>query len=153
MTMASHGRVPPVSGWIGEVFGSTPGPDGAWARNSTACWNVGRFCQSMFGWPTIPTAVKVMESNWGMACLACAVCVSCVHWLTLPLPFAAASFVSLLGAVFSVARLEVLREVALGTAICAGVTGVGGLVYGSGLLVWETRMALRILSEETQFML
>jgi len=67
--------------------------------------------------------------------------------------FAAASLVSLLGAVFFVSQQEVLRHVALGVAFCAGAAGVGGLVTGSGLLVWETRMALRILHEETQFRL
>jgi hypothetical protein len=67
--------------------------------------------------------------------------------------FAAASLVSLLGAVFSVAEQDLLRQAALGVALCAGVAGIGGLVYGSSLLVWETRLALRILGEETQFLL
>src|SRR4029077_16857869 len=63
--------------------------------------------------------------------------------------FAATSLVSLLGAVFFVAQSETLHVAALTIAMCAGVAGVGGLVTGSGLLVWETRMALRILREET----
>jgi hypothetical protein len=67
--------------------------------------------------------------------------------------FAAASLVSLLGAAFDFAHQEHLRVVTLSIAFCAGFCGVGGLVSGSGLLVWETRMALRILSEETEFML
>jgi len=67
--------------------------------------------------------------------------------------FAAASLVSLLGAVFFVSGQELLRPVALGVAFCAGLAGVGGLVTGSGMLVWETRLALRILHEETQFRL
>jgi hypothetical protein len=67
--------------------------------------------------------------------------------------FAAASLVSLLGAVFFVAQSEALHVAALTIAMCAGVAGVGGLVTGSGLLVWETRMALGILREETTFML
>jgi hypothetical protein len=66
--------------------------------------------------------------------------------------FAAASLVSLLGAVFFVAQSETLHIAALSIAMCAGVAGVGGLVTGSGLLVWETRMALRILREETTYM-
>lgn len=66
--------------------------------------------------------------------------------------FAAASFASLLGAIFTVAGLDVYRNVALGIALPAGAAGVGGLVSGSGLLVWETRMALRILLEETDFL-
>jgi Protein of unknown function (DUF2721) len=67
--------------------------------------------------------------------------------------FAAASLVSLLGAVFSVAHQEVLRHLTLVAGFCAGLVGVGGLVCGSALLVWETRMALGILREETEFML
>jgi hypothetical protein len=67
--------------------------------------------------------------------------------------FAAASLVSLLGAVFFVAHNQLLHELTLVAAFCAGVAGVGGLVTGSGLLVWETRMALQILREETEFLL
>jgi hypothetical protein len=67
--------------------------------------------------------------------------------------FAAASLLSLLGAVFFVAQNEALHVAALTVAMCAGVAGVGGLVTGSGLLVCETRMSLRILREETTFML
>ena len=44
------------------------------------------------------------------------------------------------------AAFEIFRD----PLICAGV---GGLVYGSGLLVWETRIALRVLAEETEFLL
>ena len=67
--------------------------------------------------------------------------------------FAAASLISLLGAVLFVAHQELLHRPTLIVAFCAGAAGVGGLVTGSGLLVWETRMALRILSDETDFML
>jgi hypothetical protein len=67
--------------------------------------------------------------------------------------FAAASLISLLGAAAAVAELELPRHIALGVALCAGVAGVGGLTGGATLLVWETRMALRGLSEETASML
>ncbi|MHB0957194.1 MAG: hypothetical protein ACYC0X_14740 [Pirellulaceae bacterium] len=67
--------------------------------------------------------------------------------------FAAASLVSLLGAVFVVAGQELLREFTLWLAMCAGMAGVGGLVTGSGILIWETQLALRGLAEETSFML
>jgi hypothetical protein len=67
--------------------------------------------------------------------------------------FAAASLVALLGAILAVAHAELLHQVTRVVAISAGVAGVGGLVTGSGLLVWETRMALRILREETAFLL
>jgi hypothetical protein len=67
--------------------------------------------------------------------------------------FAAASLVSRLGALFFVAHTELLHQATMVIAFCAGVAGVGGLVIGSGLLVWETRLALRILGEETAFLL
>src|SRR4029453_2124950 len=56
--------------------------------------------------------------------------------------FAAASLGSLLGAIFTTIDQHILRNVALGLALPAGIVGVGGLVTGACLLVWETRMAL-----------
>ncbi len=35
--------------------------------NDTTCWNVGRFCQGMLGWPTIPSDWKPMASYCGIA--------------------------------------------------------------------------------------
>ena len=67
--------------------------------------------------------------------------------------FAAASLISLLGAVFVAAHQDLLRQVTLTVSLCAGVIGVGGLTCGSGLLVFETRMALRGMAEETRFLL
>src|SRR4051812_48726740 len=67
--------------------------------------------------------------------------------------FAAASLISLLGAVFVAAQQDVLRQITLAVSLCAGVVGVGGLAIGSGLLVFETRMALRGMAEETRFLL
>jgi hypothetical protein len=65
--------------------------------------------------------------------------------------FAAASLSSLLGAIFVTAGQDVLHRIALGAALCSGVVGVSGLLCGSGILVWETRQALAILSVETEF--
>jgi hypothetical protein len=67
--------------------------------------------------------------------------------------FAAASLISLLGAVFFIAHHELLHLLTQVAAIVAGVLGVGGLVTGSGLLVWETRLTLALLRDETQRML
>lgn len=67
--------------------------------------------------------------------------------------FAAASLISLVSAAGLATHLETLHRVALWVAFAAGVVGFGGLVAGSGLLVFETRMALRILGEETRFLL
>jgi uncharacterized protein DUF2721 len=64
--------------------------------------------------------------------------------------FAGASLVSLLGAVFFIAQHDLLRHIALGISFGAGAAGVGGLMVGTGLLVFETRLTLRILSEETE---
>ncbi len=65
--------------------------------------------------------------------------------------FAAASLSSLLGAIFAVVEQEALRHVALGLALASGALGVGGLLAGSGLVVWETRQSLAILREEANF--
>ena len=67
--------------------------------------------------------------------------------------FAAASLISLLGAVFVAAHQELLQHVTLAISLCAGIIGVGGLAIGSGLLVFETRLALRGMAEETRFLL
>jgi hypothetical protein len=67
--------------------------------------------------------------------------------------FAAASLVSLLGAVFFIAHSELLHQITQIVAFAAGVVGVGGLMTGSGLLVWETRLTLQILRDETKRML
>jgi hypothetical protein len=67
--------------------------------------------------------------------------------------FAAASLISLLGAVFVAAHQDYLQHITLTASLCAGVIGVGGLAIGAGLLVFETRMALRGMSEETRFLL
>ena len=65
--------------------------------------------------------------------------------------FAAASLVSLLGAVFFIVHHETLHEITQVIAFIAGVIGVGGLVAGSGLLVAETRLTLRLLHNEMEF--
>jgi hypothetical protein len=63
--------------------------------------------------------------------------------------FAAASLTSLVGAALVLAHLDVPRVVVMLVAFACGVAGVGGLVSGSALLVWESRLALAILREET----
>jgi hypothetical protein len=65
--------------------------------------------------------------------------------------FAAASLVSLLGAAAVVVQQSELRAVSFGVALAAGVAGVGGLVTGSAILVFETRLTLRILRDELAF--
>src|SRR5262249_47954838 len=64
--------------------------------------------------------------------------------------FAAASFFSLLGAICVIIHQPVLMYVFLSIALCAGVTGVLGLLTGAGLLVWESRCTLAILREEVR---
>lgn len=66
--------------------------------------------------------------------------------------FGAASLISLVAGALFVAQQDVARQVALGVALVAGVAGVGGLVIGSGMLVYETRLTLFILREETEMM-
>lgn len=67
--------------------------------------------------------------------------------------FAAAALVSLVAAILFVTEQQYLEPFILTAALCCGVAGVGGLVLGSSLLVWETRLALRVLRDETSFML
>jgi hypothetical protein len=64
--------------------------------------------------------------------------------------FAAASLASLFGAIFVVAQLPWAREIALAVGLIAGIIGVAGLVTGSAILGWETRMTLRVLMKETE---
>jgi hypothetical protein len=63
--------------------------------------------------------------------------------------FAGASFTSLMGAVFVIIQHDIARQVAMTVAFACGVVGVGGLLTGSAMLVWETRLTLVILTEET----
>jgi hypothetical protein len=65
--------------------------------------------------------------------------------------FAAASLTSLVGASLVLAHLDVPRALVMVVAFSCGAVGVGGLVTGSVLLVWESRLALAILREETNF--
>lgn len=64
--------------------------------------------------------------------------------------FGAAALVSLFAAGFFVMKQDLLRDAMLGLGLAAGIAGVGGLVIGSALLVWETRLTLRILQTETK---
>jgi hypothetical protein len=67
--------------------------------------------------------------------------------------FAAAALLSLLSAGLVMGTVPFAGNFALGLALAAGTAGVAGLVTGASLLVRETRMTLRILMEETEFML
>ena len=64
--------------------------------------------------------------------------------------FAAAALVSLFGAAFFIAHLETLRTACMVAALIAGLFGVGGLVVGSTVLVFESRMTLRMLLFESE---
>jgi hypothetical protein len=66
--------------------------------------------------------------------------------------FAAATLVSLLGAALVVMK-GLFHEVILGAALMCALVAVGGIVTGSAILVRESRMAYRILREETVFVL
>jgi hypothetical protein len=65
--------------------------------------------------------------------------------------FAAASLASLLGAAFVLSQLDVPRMLVMIIGFVCGLAGVAGLVTGSVLLVWESRLTLAILREETEF--
>ena len=67
--------------------------------------------------------------------------------------FAAAALLSLVAAGLYLGELNTASNASLACALGAGIVGVGGVVTGAMLLVRETRMTLRILREETEFML
>ncbi len=67
--------------------------------------------------------------------------------------FAAAALLSLTAAGLFFAEFISGSYAALAGALVAGIVGVGGVVTGATLLVLETRMTLRILREENEFML
>ena len=64
--------------------------------------------------------------------------------------FAAASLVSLLGAVLASSPYRLPFEAISGIGLVAGTIGFIGLVVGCTFLVQETRLALRSMTEEAQ---
>jgi hypothetical protein len=62
--------------------------------------------------------------------------------------FAAASLTTLLGAAFVVGGQDAARHLAMLAAFGCGAVGVGGLVGGASLLVYETRLTLTQVAEE-----
>lgn len=64
--------------------------------------------------------------------------------------FAAASLVSLLGATPAASEYRLPFAAIVGVSFVAGSVGFVGLVVGCSLLVNETRLALRTLSEEAE---
>lgn len=67
--------------------------------------------------------------------------------------FAAASLISLVGAIFVAVHRDLLQQVTLALSLVAGIVGVCGLTVGASLLVLETRMALRGMAQETALLL
>jgi hypothetical protein len=64
----------------------------------------------------------------------------------------AATLLSLAAAVLFVVEGQTLALVAMGLSLLAGVSGVGGLVFGSFVLVGESRLTLTSLGEETAWL-
>jgi hypothetical protein len=62
--------------------------------------------------------------------------------------FAASALVSLIGAVVVPIGYRSIEIVVTALALLAGVTGVGGLVFGCVLLIRETRLTVQALREE-----
>ena len=65
--------------------------------------------------------------------------------------FAAASLISVLGALFAPPSRPLLSFAASLVALLVGVVGVGGLVHGCFLLIRETRITLQSLRDEAAF--
>ncbi|WP_373652394.1 MULTISPECIES: DUF2721 domain-containing protein [unclassified Schlesneria] len=64
--------------------------------------------------------------------------------------FASSAFVSLLGAVTAPAQLAVLVITMEIAAVIAGMVAVGAMVYGTVLLLRETKIAVRVISERVE---
>lgn len=64
--------------------------------------------------------------------------------------FAAATITSLIGAVFVMLGFDWPAIAAELVALICGAVGVGGIVGGSTILIYETRLTLAIIREETQ---
>jgi hypothetical protein len=62
--------------------------------------------------------------------------------------FALGTLGALLGASFAESAAAVLVRVAADAILASGVLGVGALVYGAALLVWESRLNLVMLRDE-----
>lgn len=67
--------------------------------------------------------------------------------------FAAASLISVFGTGLFTIQIHFLAYVFMAFAILAGLSGVAGLVAGSWLLVFETRITLKSLAEETRYLI
>lgn len=66
--------------------------------------------------------------------------------------FAASSLISVIGTGLFSIQLHALGFSLLVLALISGIAAVSGLVYGSWLLVLETRITLKSLTEETRFL-
>jgi len=67
--------------------------------------------------------------------------------------FAAASLISVFGTGLFSVQFHLLGYAILTLAMLAGIGGVAGLTIGSWLLVWETRITLKSIAEETRYLI
>lgn len=66
--------------------------------------------------------------------------------------FAAASLISILGAILASSHFRIALEITSFLSLLAGTLGFIGMATGCSLLVAETRLAVRSLREESEFM-
>lgn len=64
--------------------------------------------------------------------------------------FAGSSLVALLGAGFLPQEQAQVMNIITHATLAAGVLGVGALIYGAALLVWESRLSYGVLREEAE---
>lgn len=64
--------------------------------------------------------------------------------------FAAATLISLFGAVIATASLHLAFPFIALLVLISGTVGVAGLVYGCSIMMQETRLAIRNLEEEAE---
>lgn len=66
--------------------------------------------------------------------------------------FASSAVVSLIGAILVAYVHNIVVTMVEGLAVLVGMGGVGSLIYGSFLLIRETRLAVAVLEEQTELL-
>ena len=66
--------------------------------------------------------------------------------------FAAAALISVVGTILAVRASELVWESTAALSLFAGTAGVAGLVFGSGIVVRETHLAVEFLEQAVEFL-
>ncbi|MCC7009490.1 MAG: DUF2721 domain-containing protein [Acidobacteria bacterium] len=66
--------------------------------------------------------------------------------------FAAAALISVVGTLLAARANDVIWESTAALSLVSGTAGVAGLVFGSGIVVRETHLAVQFLEQEIEFL-